>query len=71
MKRLIVTLLIASSLVAPSYAGIFDGQSADPVKRARSGGYNEQVKNLKSLASCVADIAVRDNLGNITGYHCH
>lgn len=35
---------------APAFAGIFDGLPADPEKRARPGGYNEQAASLKSLA---------------------
>lgn len=68
---LAVAALLASSLATPAFAGLLDGQPADPVKRARPGGYNEQVANLKSLASCVANIAVKDQWGNIIHYRCH
>jgi hypothetical protein len=62
--KLISVLAVAVLLASTSFA-----MADDP--RARPGGYNEQVANKKSLASCVADIAVKDSLGNITGYHCH
>jgi len=68
--KIAVAVLLAVLLASPSFAGIFDGLPPDPVKRARPGGYNEQVANKKSLASCVADITVKDTLGNIIGYIC-
>lgn len=55
MKLLISTLLIAATLSGSAFAGILDGKAADPDKRARLGGYNEAVANLKSMASVQGD----------------
>lgn len=66
---LIVTFL-ALLIVAPSFAGILDGAPADPEKRARPGGYNEQVANRNSLmTSCRLD-PIKDGGGNVIGYSC-
>lgn len=66
----IIALAIAATMLATSVAsaGIFDGP-ADPEKRARPGGYYEQVKNLKSLASC-ASVEVKDEYGNVIKTRC-
>lgn len=70
MKLLISTLVLSAAILGPALAGILDGAPADPEKRARPGGYYEQAKNLKSLASCVASQTVRDEYGNIVGHVC-
>ena len=68
--KLLISTLLALTVAAPAFAGILDGLPADPEKRARPGGYNEAVANLKSMASCVATRAVKDEYGNIIDYRC-
>lgn len=71
MKSLIsiaALLMVLSSSAA--YAGLLDGAPADPEKRARPGGYNEQVANRNSLmTSCRLD-PIKDGGGNVIGYSC-
>ncbi len=62
--KLISVLAVAVLLASASFA-----MADDP--KARPGGYNEQVANKKSLASCVANIAVHDSYGNVIGRTCH
>lgn len=67
--KLLISTLIACVVITPAFAGILDGKPADPEKRARPGGYYEQVKNLKSLASC-ASVNVYDEYGNFLKKRC-
>ena len=66
----LIVAMLAVIFVSPSFAGIFDGKPADPEKRARPGGYNEQVANRNSLmTSCRLD-PIKDGAGNVIGYSC-
>lgn len=62
--KLISVLAVAVLLASTSFA-----MADDP--KARPGGYNEQVANKKSLASCVVGGPIKDQYDNIIGYTCN
>ncbi len=71
MKAILSTAVVSLlAMTTVSYAGLFDGKPTDPVKRARTGGYNEQVANRNSLMTPCKMLALKDGAGNVVGYAC-